>query len=240
MPLIIPVWFYGLDSVMYLVSSLIGLLITFYAHKIFQMTKKHNHYFLYAGFLFLSVALLVLSLASGFSYSAFRACGQTLACQLSLFDSVFGMDDFGYLVYFGLSLIGYSMLASAYTDEGNKKKGPNYFFAIVLAFSAIMVLYGIVGSEGLMWYAYHQYFHLVAFLISIFILASCIASSSYKKNLNCALVVIGFSGISAYHLLHFLSYFSAWTYVLAHLSLLTGYLALLAMIMRVKNFWVKK
>src|SRR3989338_7277407 len=101
MYIIIPVWFYGFDSAMYFISSIVGFLLSFYFYKIYSFSSDKKHSYLYLGFLFLSIWLLSLSITDMYSYIAFSNC--RASCVLGIIDNVFSLEDFAYLVYFGLS-----------------------------------------------------------------------------------------------------------------------------------------
>jgi hypothetical protein len=227
---LIPVWFYGFDSAMYLISALIGFLISFNSYKLYSITRKKSHFYLHLGFMFLSLGLLLLCLVSAFSYLTLKSCH--INCELSLLDVAFGIEDFGYLLYFILSIIGYSLLAMVYTSE--KSRIPSFILIFILLFSLMLVLIGI-QYQPLVWYTYHQYFHLLSFLIIGYILFRVLVNLSKSKDINPFLVVLGFIGIITFHILHFFSYFTPWMYVFAHISLIIGYLSLLAMLIRVRH-----
>lgn len=231
MYLLIPVWFYGFDSAMYLISALIGFLISFNSHKLYYITRKKSHFYLHFGFMFLSLGLLILSLVSTFSYLTLKFC--RINCELSLFDVVFGVEDFGYLLYFGLSIIGYTLLTLTHLPK--KSKIPSSIFIFILLFSAILVFKGVPESELLMWYTHHLYFHLLSILIVGVVLFKVFINFLTSKDLNPFLVTLGFSGIIIFHISHFFSYFTPWMYVFAHISLIVGYSSLLAMLIRVRH-----
>lgn len=231
MHLLIPAWFYGFDSAMYLISAIIGFFISFNSYKLYSITRKKPHFYLHLGFMLLSLGLLLLSLVSAFSYLTLEFC--RISCELNLFDVSFGGEDFGYLMYFGLSIIGYTLLASTHLPE--RSKIPSFILIFILLFSILLIFTGIPESELLIWYAYHQYFHLLSFLIVGYVLFRVFINFSESKDLNSLLVVLGFTGIITFHILHFFSYFTPWMYVFAHVSLIVGYLALLLMLIRVKH-----
>jgi hypothetical protein len=229
--LLIPLWFYGFDSAMYFISALIGFLISYNSYKLYSITREKPHFYLHFGFMFLSLGLLLLGLVSSLSYITLRSC--RIGCELSLFDTVFDVEDFGYLLYFILSIIGYTLLASTYTSEKSRK--PSLILIFLLLFSTIIILVGEPRNEPLVWCSYHQYFHLLSFLILGYILFRVLINFSEAKDTNSFFVVLGFAGIIIFHILHIFSYFTPWTYVFAHISLIIGYLSLLAMLIRVKH-----
>jgi hypothetical protein len=231
MHLLIPPWFYGFDSAMYFVSAMIGFLISYNAYRLYSITNKKQHFYLHIGFLLLSLGLLVATTANEYSYLNLEFCHTN--CELGLFDLNFGIEDIGYFLYFGLSIVGYTLLASAYFSD--KTKMPIIVLLALFAFTAILISGGIPRNELLVWYVYHQYFNMLAFLIVGYIFFRVSANFSESKNTNSLLVAAGYFGILFFHILHFFSYFDPTTYALAHLFLIGGYLSLLAMLLRVRH-----
>lgn len=231
MHLPIPPWFYGFDSLMYLISALIGFFISYNSYKLYSITRNKSHFYLHFGFILLSLGLFMVSLVSAFSYISFKACSTN--CELGLFDLTVGIEDFGYILYFGLSIVGYSLLMLAYTFE--KIKIPKYILTFVLLFSALLIIAAVPSSQLLIYDTYDQYFHLLSFLIVGYILFEILIHFSESKNITSLLVVLGFSGIFVFHILQFFAYFTYWLYVFAHISLIVGYLSLLAMLIKVKH-----
>ncbi len=228
---LIPNWFYGFDSIMYLISSLIGFLLSFYFHKLYSLSSEKRHMYLYYGFLFLSFGLLSLSITNMFSYLTFSDC--PTSCLLGLLDRTFSLEDFSYLLYFGLSISAYALFMSAYLPK--KFKIPKLPLIIFLTYF-LVVLISLPAAEGnRVWYTYHEFFHLTAFIMVVFVLFRNIINFSEKKNINSFLVVAAFIFLSLFHLLHIFSIISYWMYVFAHISILISFLSLLFMLVRVKN-----
>lgn len=229
--LLIPLWFYGFDTVMYFISSIVGFFISSNSYKLYSITRKKSHLYLYLGFMLLSLGLFLSGFVSTYSYVMYKSCVRN--CSLSLFDTVFGIEDFGLLLYFGLSILGYSILALAHLPK--KTKISSLVLLSILAFSGILIFASVPISELLMWYTYHQYFNLLSILIVGYILFKVLVNFSESRNLYSFLVVLGFSGIFVFHILHFFSFFNPWAYVSAHLFLIVGYLSLLAMLIKVRH-----
>ncbi len=231
MHILIPVWFYGFDSVMYIISSLIGFLLSFYFYKIHSLSSEKRHMNLYLGFLVLSLGLFSLSITYVFSYMIFKSCPDS--CTLGLIDNAFSLEDFSYFVYFGLSISAYALFIFAY-------KPKDFQFSRIFTFLFIgyliltLILLPTKQSQRL-WYSYHEYFHLTALLMMIFVSFRNIVNYIEKKSLNSLLVAASFSFISLFHLLHLFSFISGWIYVFAHISILIGFTSLLFMVLRVKN-----
>jgi uncharacterized membrane protein len=86
-----------------------------------------------------------------------------------------------------------------------------------------------------LWYTGFPYFNILSFFLLSYAIFNAILNFTSKKNLNSLLVMAAFSLIGLYHLLLFFTSFSKIIYVAAHLSLLLGFLSLLAMLMRVSR-----
>lgn len=203
----IPLRFLGFDSLMYLISAFIGFLISYYAFKLYKVTKKKRHLYLHLSFAILSIGLLILVLTTGYFYINYYVFEQFTA-----FDEISSVDDFGYWIYYISSLIAYSLLALTYLSEDWKLP--------------IMIP---VWAKGF------PYFHITSFLILSYVIFKNAVNYGIKKNKNAFLVTLGFTLIGGYHFLMFFSFFSRYIYVLAHLSLLLGFMSLLAMLVRVSR-----
>ncbi len=109
MNVLVPPWFFGFDSVMYLLSALIGFLVSFHAFKLYNVTSKKSHFYLYASFAILGMGLLVLGVTTVFSISISSA---------SVFaDNVSWVDDFGFWIYYASSVFAYGLLVMMYLPE---------------------------------------------------------------------------------------------------------------------------
>ncbi len=109
MNVLVPPWFFGFDSVMYLLSAVIGFLVSFHAFKLYNITSKKSHFYLYASFAVLGMGLLVLGVTTVFSISVSSA---------SVFaDTVSWVDDFGFWIYYASSAFAYGLLVMMYLPE---------------------------------------------------------------------------------------------------------------------------
>jgi len=234
MPVLIPVWFYGFDSVMYFISSMVGFLLSFYFHKIYSLSSERRHMYLYLGFLLLSFGLLSLSMTSIYSYTTFWQCRPF--CVLGMLDQAFGLEDFSYLLYFGLSILAYTLFMLAYIPK--KFKIPNLPLYVFLIYFFIIFISLPMGSREVDWSSYHDFFHLTAFLMLVFVSFMNLANFSENKGLNPFLVTAAFIFLSLFHLLHLFSFVNGWMYVFAHIAMLISFTSLLSVvigIVRVKS-----
>src|SRR5438093_7752205 len=115
--LLIPVWFYGIDTLTYAFAAVISLVVSFYSLKLYSATSKKSHQYLYQGFSFLFVGFLVLTMVNGFSYVNLSGCPN---CPLRFLDEFFDTTDLGYVVYFGFSMISYILFLAMYELEEKK------------------------------------------------------------------------------------------------------------------------
>ena len=206
MAILIPVRFYGFDTAMYLASAIIGFLISYYSFKLFRITKKKYHFYLYTGFAVLAMGFLILSLTSGYVYLGYYTEHRYIGSDTSVY-----VDDFGYWIYYLSSFAAYALFALMYFTED--LGAPIIFFPP--------------------WYAGFPYFHITSFFLLSYVVFRNATNYAMKRNRNAFLVTLGFGLIAGYHLLLFLTSFSRFMYVLAHLSLLAGFLSLLTMLVRV-------
>lgn len=203
----VPIRFLGYDSVLYIISALIGFLVSYYAYKIWNVTSKKSHLYFYLSFVLLSMGLSVLSAVSVYTYVNYQESG-----QLNLFDQIVYVDDFGFWIYYGASLLGYILLILAYLPERK-------MFPIMLP----------------VWFKGFPYFHLSSFFLLSFVIFKGVTNFISKKNMDSFLVMFAFAAIGLFHILLFLSSFSKLVYVIAHISLILGFSSLLLMLVRVNR-----
>ena len=201
----IPLRFLGFDSLMYLLSAFVGFLISYYAFKLYKVTKKRSHFTLHLSFTILSIGLLVLVLTTAYFYMNYY-----FYKEFTAFDPISYVDDFGYWIYYLSSLLANSLLAFTYFSEDWK-------LPILLP----------------VWATGFPYFHITSFLILSYVVFKNAINYWMRRNKNAFLVTLGFILIACYHFLMFFSFFHRFIYALADLSLLLGFMSLLLMLSRV-------
>ncbi len=228
MNIIIPLWFYGFDSIMYFISSMVGFTLSYYFYQIYSINSRKRHMFLHLGFLILSLGLLSLSVTNTFSYLVFKNCH--ISCSLGLIDNVFSLEDFTYFMYFGLSIIAYFFFILAYKDEGSNTF--NILIILFFGYLAFIILLLALIQHYMLWYFYSEYFHLIGLAMIVFVVFRTIINYNERRDLNSFLVMMSFILISLFHVFYLFSFTSEWMYVLSHLSLLAGFVSLLVMVSR--------
>lgn len=109
MDILVPSWFFGFDSAMYLLSAVIGFLVSFRALRLYNITSRKSHFQLYTSFAALGMGLLVLGVTTVFS--VFFSSASVVA------DAVSWVDDFGFWIYYASSIFAYGLLAMMYLPE---------------------------------------------------------------------------------------------------------------------------
>lgn len=201
---LVPQWFFGLDSVMYVLSAIIGFLVSFYAFKLYNITSKKSHFYLYASFAVLGMGFMILGITTVLTLSVSSA---------SIFaDTISWADDFGFWIYYASSIIAYGLLVMMYLPEKLR-------FPIFLPF----------------WYNGFPYFQIVSLFLLSYVIFRSAANYALNRNSNSLLVLSAFALIGLYHLLSLFTSLNEIIYVFAQLSLLSGFVCLLAMLTRVNK-----
>ncbi len=209
--IVVPKWFFGFDSAIYLFVAIVGFLITYYSYKTYSITNKKQHLFLYWGFKIISVGFLLLAITRIYSYGiVLPTC--TDVCVLTTSGSAFTITDFGYWIYFAASLLAYLMFIL--TSMAEKVKLPITFILPV-------------------WYLAFPYFHITSIFLLAFIVFNSILNFLKNKNFSTLLVLLAFLFIGIFHMSLIVIPINQTVYVLAHLFLLLGFLSFLFMLVKV-------
>ncbi len=203
---IIPMRFYGFDTAIYAFAAIIGFAIAYKAYRLHALSGSKHHMCMAMAFTLLSLSLATLALTTGYTYAS---CLAIPPCPM--FDLFFNIDDMGFWIYSVASLVSYCLLAFSYLPEGKKGKFlPAIFFTT----------------------AYFSYSNIILFFLMSFIAFSAVRNWLEKRTLNCGLVAAGFLLIAGYHATLPFAVFSKLLYVAGHMSLVLGFAALLAMLVR--------
>lgn len=238
MTFLIPSWFYVFDSVMYFISSAVGLLLSFYFHRMYLISSEKKHLYVHFGFLLLSIGLIVMSITSLFSFAARNACGPSdNACASGLLGNLSSLEDFSYLIYFGFSIFAYLLFILVYAEE--YLKSSKVFVVIFLSYLILLILFLPIKAGHGLWYSYNEYFHLTSFIMLLFVSFRSFLNYTELKRFNALLVAVSFSLISISHLFYLFSFVSGWMYVLGHISTLLGFAGFFILIMKVMKLSIK-
>jgi len=205
MNILIPQWFFGLHAGTYIISAMIGFLVSFYCYRSYHLTREKDNLYLHLGFASISMGLLIFGITELYSYLSISNN------MMQLFESYSSIRDFGIWLYYAGSFIGYFLLCLVYIPKEWK------FLPLFLP----------------MWWKGFPYFHISSLFLVSFLIFRSTSNWFVKRTRNSMLVFLSFLLIGFYHLLLFFTSFSEWMFVLAHLSLVAGFLSFLYMLIRV-------
>jgi hypothetical protein len=215
-PALIPVWFYSYSAIVYGISALISLIISYFAFRLYRMSSVKVNLILFLSFLGLGLAFLSLTVASIYTY--FYAPHLKTAISTGL--NVLNKDCYNF--YYLISLISYFLLLMVYIPGKIKNKFPLLYIPL--------------------WYTNLTSFHIAASALVGIIFVINLLNYLRKKSLNSFLVMFAFLTIMIFHLSSlFVPPFGMTFYLAAHTFLIIGFGSLLFMLIRVgKNERGKK
>ncbi len=212
--LLIPYSFLGFDALIYLLSAAIGLVVAYYAFRVYSFTENKSHAYLHMGFVALGLGFLILSIATSYAFINLKVfCQQPQECYANMLDPAFDLWDMGYWIYYIASIIGYGFFALMYLPRLRKK----LFFILPV------------------WYVAFPYFHLLSFFIISYVVFRSLVGYLNSRTANSLLVFTAFLFIGIFHLLSLLNIFGKAVYVIAHIILLLGFLSLLAVLLKINK-----
>jgi hypothetical protein len=210
---LVPYTFLGFDTVIYLIAAAIGFMIAYNASRIYDISSKPAHKYMFYGFTILSVGFVVLALSSGYTYM--NIWSQHYFTEMNLFQPAFDLYDFGYWIYYGASIVAYIMFIMMYLPEGSKSDKKLFF---ILPY----------------WFVFFPFFHLISLALIIYVAFRSAMNYFEKKSRGSFFVMAAFSCFTMFHLLMMFSGFAKAVYVIAHAFLILGALSLL-MVTRLKR-----
>lgn len=205
---LIPRWFFGIDVIFYVVALLIGLATAYYAYKVYAITGKKQHLYLFMGFVILSIGFLSLVLTS--SYISVLA----LNPEFVIYNTTFDIMDFGFIMYYLISVVAYVFFNLMYLPEQKKTS-----------------IFGILPW----WFVIFPFFHLFSVLLLAFPIFKSFVNWNQNRSRSSFAVFVAFGCIGLFHLLSFMTFSKAMFYVLANVFLILGFLSLLLVLFRVSR-----
>jgi hypothetical protein len=223
MAILIPLWYYEFGSVIYLIATFVGLLLSYYSFKLYELGSKKKQMLFHFGFIFITAGLFAMALGNIYGYVNFVSCQPV--CQINPSDLTYSIIRFGNYGYYLATLIGYALIALSYMGSARK------LLPVVVTVgvsNSTFVLYPFVN-------AYFQLFHLLSVLIVSYIGLKTIHNYNASKSKYSFYVMLGFIFIGVFHFLMLLIPFSEILYALAHFSMLLGFGSLLYMLIQVNR-----
>ena len=209
-----PVWFYGKDIIIDVISAITLLLISFFSFRCYKMQKNKNHIYLSLSFLIIAISFL-FKILMNFTvyYHVFET--KTVGFATFTYQTMRASDAFfffGYLFYRLLTLLGLYLFYSLYQKQSNL----NF---VLVSFLVVMLTYYSQAA--------YYIFYLTCFVMLTLITISLI--SSYKKNKfkMTKMFALSFGVIALSQILFILVFFKVHYYAAGEIIQLIGYLLLL-------------
>ncbi len=209
----IPLWFYGITSIIYLLSSVVCFLVAYFSYRVYKMDRKRKILFLLMGFLLLGLGFLVLAAPSAYIYIGLKNYKQTAL-------SINRINYIGFLVYYVLSTLAYLAFFLMYSPL--KLKGKTFIIFVPL------------------WYADSNRFHIYSIVLLLAVFVQTVIKAIRRKKLNNWLVMFSFLCLLLFHFLLLLTSFSVTNFILANGILILGFVSLLYMLIRVNYIGKEK
>ena len=201
---LVPAWFYLFSGLVYLLVGIVGFLVSYFAFKFFRVTSSKSQSVLSISFLLLGLSFAILSTASFYTYQSSES-----------FDTIIlNLNTNAYTVYYLLSLVAYLLLVMINVPKKSSKSSQLYAFVPL-------------------WFIGSPEFHSTALLLLIYVAARSVYNFFKVKSEESFLVMFAFLAIVLFHVFLLLMPFGIELYLVAHLFLITGFLSLLAMLIRV-------
>lgn len=209
-----PTWFFGIDSILEIVSTIIALMIFGFSFKMYRFNKDERFRAFSFAFGFLTLAFLARALTNLVLHSHFLQTkwqivrpdfdpGRIITAQ-----RVFVL---GYLAHIFLTLFAYIILLALQFEKEHKK------IALVLGSMSLVIL---ISSS------YFTSFYFLSLVLLGFITYNFYMNFRKTKNANAKLVVISFIMIFFANLQFLLQLWNPAFYVTSYLTLFVGFITL--------------
>ena len=201
----VPLEYYLISGVVYTVSFFTSMLVAYFAWSALNIAKQKRLKFLFFGFVLLGFGFLTLALTSFYIYFAIDLYGTTGI-------SFHYVNYIGFNVYYVFSLTAYVLFVLTYVPRFDKK---------------LWVIYVPL------WYASYPNFHIISILLLGFVVFRNVQNYIKKKNFDSLLVITSFVCLMIFHGMLLFTTFNQAIYLTANIMLISGFLALIYMLMRV-------
>ena len=237
MAVLIPLWFYWFSTAIYVLASIVGVLLSYFSSRLYNLTQKKEHRRLFYAMVFITIGFIALSIANIHGFTNFQYCFP--ACQFDLTNSNYSLViKGGNYLYYLTSMIGYILLSLSYLKSIKIEK----FSPFAGKYFAFLPLNSVLLFETL-WHGFlypfdnfiFQLFHLLSIIVLAYINFNTITNYLVLKTKYSFPVMVAFLFIGAYHFLMALTPFKPIVFAAAHLSLLAGLLSLLYMMIQVNR-----
>ena len=212
-----PNWFYGFDSLIEIIATVICALLVFYSYKCYKLTSEKRYGYFSIAFLSLTLAFIAKVIGLFGMYKPVikqTIVGHTVQVTFKTL-TLDKINAFGFSAYIILTVLGFMALFLIVSRLTWKDKR---VIAILIYLALIAAWLGIV--------------HYQLFYLTTFVMLSLIAYSyyfNYKdiKSKNSLIVAISFTILLISHFFFVFAIYSRTAYVLGEIIQLIGFLCLL-------------
>ena len=212
-----PEWFYGFDSVIESIAIIVSVLLVYYSHKCFKLTKENKYLYFSTAFLSLTFAFIAKIIGT---LTIYKPTITRSALGISIhqtFTSVTpsGINALAFIVYIFFILVGFMILfliISRLTWKNQRVIALLVYFVFLATWISIV---------------HYQLFYVTSFVLLLLITYSYYRNYREIKSEKAKFVFIAFSIILVSQAFFVFSIYSGIIYVLAELVQLLGFVYLL-------------
>lgn len=210
-----PSWFLPFDAIFQLVTALVAMAVAMYALRGHQWVRETTLFALFLAFLLLSIGLFINGLT--LSYASLTGVSFSRSGSSST------IADIGFWAYYVMSMIAYSLLVFAYANR--------------LRESPLALAAGGMGrgGAGTALVQAGPIMELVLVVLLLIIILAQLAHNIVKHNRYSILVTFSFTLLLLSHVLIMFSSIEDIIYVVGRLLELSGFLALLAVLVGLRR-----
>ena len=212
-----PEWFYGFDSVIESIAIIVSVLLVYYSHKCFKLTKENKYLYFSTAFLSLTFAFIAKIIGTLAIYKPTITRSALGSSIHQTFTSVTpsGINALAFIVYIFFILVGFMILfliISRLTWKNQRVIALLVYFVFLATWISIV---------------HYQLFYVTSFILLLLITYSYYRNYREIKSEKAKFVFIAFSIILVSQAFFVFSIYSGIIYVLAELVQLLGFVYLL-------------
>ncbi|MDP6600258.1 MAG: hypothetical protein QF798_02365 [Candidatus Woesearchaeota archaeon] len=212
-----PEWFYGFDSVIESIAIIVSVLLVYYSHKCFKLTKENKYLYFSTAFLSLTFAFIAKIIGTLAIYKPTITRSALGSSIHQTFTSVTpsGINALAFIVYIFFILVGFMILfliISRLTWKNQRVIALLVYFVFLATWISIV---------------HYQLFYVTSFVLLLLITYSYYRNYREIKSEKAKFVFIAFSIILVSQAFFVFSIYSGIIYVLAELVQLLGFVYLL-------------
>ena len=213
-----PKWFYGFDSIIELIATIVSILLVYYSYRCFKLTKENKYLYFSTAFFSLTLAFIAKIIGTLAIYKPTitrSAIGSSIHQTFRTLTPI-GINAIAFVIYIFFILLGFMMLfliVSRLTWKKNQR-----VIALLLYFIFLATWISII---------HYQLFYLTSFVLLMLITYSYYKNYIEIKSEKARFVLFAFSILLISQAFFVFAIYSGIIYVLAELIQLLGFIYLL-------------